>query len=138
MANRWLVKTEPSAYSFEDLVREGRTAWTGVNNAQARIHLRAMKSGDLVLVYHTGGVKAVVGIAKVAKAPYADPAGDDPKAVVVDLVPVRPLATPVPLSVLRERAELHEWDLLRMGRLSVLPVPTAAWRAVESLSATRP
>ena len=129
---RWLVKTEPSAYAFADLEREGRTAWTGVKNAQAQIHLRAMQAGDEVLVYHTGGEKAVVGVARVARAAYPDPTAAAARLQAVDLEPVRALATAVPLSLLRRDARLAAWELLTNSRLSVMPVPAVAWTAVEA------
>jgi predicted RNA-binding protein with PUA-like domain len=128
---RWLVKTEPSTYAFGDLVREGRTAWTGVKNAQAQIHLKAMRAGDEVLVYHTGDVKAVVGVARVVRAAYADPTGALARLSAVDLEPVRPLAAPVPLAALRRDARLARWELLTNSRLSVMPVPDPAWAAVS-------
>lgn len=137
MAKRWLVKTEPSTYSFDDLLREGTTRWEGVKNAQALIHLRAMSVGDDVLVYHTGGEKAVVGLARVAKGPYPDPKAEDEKRVVVDLAAVARLPRAVPISELRGRAELAKWDLLRNSRLSVMPVPDEAWKAVRAKPSAR-
>lgn len=129
-ANRWLVKTEPGTYSWTDLVRDGRTAWTGVKNAQAQIHLRAMRAGDPVLVYHTGAEKAVVGVARVLRTAYPDPTAPATRLHAVDLAPVKPLAKPAPLAALRADARLATWDLLVHSRLSVMPVPDAAWKAV--------
>ena len=117
MAGKWLFKTEPSDYSFERLVKDGRTAWEGVRNPLALRHLRQVRKGDLVAIYHTGGVKAVVGIAKAA----ADARGDS-----VDLVPVRAV-TPVPLAALKLDPRFRDFPLVRMGRLSVMPVPPALW-----------
>lgn len=114
---KWLFKTEPSDYSFEDLLSERRTTWEGVKNALALRHLRAVKEGDRVAIYHTGGVKAVVGIAKAA----ADAAGD-----AVELVPVKAVA-PVPLSAIKGDPRFRDFPLVRMGRLSVMPVPEALW-----------
>jgi predicted RNA-binding protein with PUA-like domain len=131
---RWLVKTEPGTYAWSDLVREGATAWTGVKNPQAQIHLRAMRAGDLVLVYHTGAEKAVVGIARVRRAPYPDPTAPGTKRHAVDLEAVKPLAKAVPLSALRTDARLKTWDLLTNSRLSVMPVPDVAWTAIEGSS----
>jgi predicted RNA-binding protein with PUA-like domain len=131
---RWLVKTEPSTYAWADLVREGSTAWTGVKNPAAQIHLRAMAAGDLVLVYHTGSEKAVVGLARVKRAAYPDPTAAGGKLQAVDLEPVRPLAQAVALATLRKNASLAKWDLLANSRLSVMPVPPAASRAVETLA----
>ena len=127
MTARWLVKTEPSAYAYTDLERDGGTRWDGIRNAQALIHLRAMKQGDQVLVYHTGGEKAVVGVAKVTRGAYPDPAGTDPKLVAVDLAPLRPLAVPVTLAAIRKERSLADLALVRHGRLSVMPVPAREW-----------
>ena len=136
MAGSWIVKTEPGSYAFEDLVREGRTAWDGVRNAQALIHLRAMREGDRVLVYHSGDQKALVGLARVARAPYADPAAGDPKLVVVDLVPDRPLPRPVTLTAIKADGRFGELALVRQGRLSVMPVTPAHWKALLKLAGT--
>lgn len=131
---RWLVKTEPGDYAFARLVKDGRTRWEGVRNAQALIHLRAMRKGDEVFVYHTGGEKAVVGIAKAATDAYPDPKRRDAKLVVVDLVPVRPLANPVPLAEIRRRPSMKVFDLVRISRLSVMPVPDGVWRELLELA----
>ena len=130
---RWLVKTEPSTYAYEDLVREGRTAWTGVKNALAQKHLRAMAAGDEVLVYHTGAVKAVVGTARVVGAPHPDPTDKAGRLACVDLAPGRALAVPVTLSALRAERACAGWELLVQARLSVMPVPEAAWATVQRL-----
>lgn len=129
----WLVKTEPSSYSFDDLVAERKTAWTGVKNPQAQLHLRAMKKGDRVAVYHTGGEKAVVGTALVAGGPTTDPTDEDGKRVAVELVSVRPLAAPVTLAALRAQKGFAGSPLLVQGRLSVLPLTAAQWKLVEAL-----
>jgi predicted RNA-binding protein with PUA-like domain len=131
---RWLVKTEPSTYAFEDLVREGRTAWTGVKNATAQIHLRAMRVGDEVLVYHTGDVKAVVGRARVVRAAYPDPGDAAGRLVCVDLVPLGALARPVALATLRGEPAARTFELLTNSRLSVMPVPDAAHATLERLA----
>lgn len=124
MPNRWLVKTEPKTYAFAALEKEGRTVWDGVGNALARIHMRAMAEGDLVLVYHSGDEKAVAGLAKVAKGPRPDPtAADEAKSVVVDLVPVAAAKTPVPLAFIKAEPACGDLALVRMPRLSVMPVP---------------
>lgn len=133
MPRRWLLKTEPSTYSYADLAKQGRTTWDGIGNATALIHLRAMAPGDAVLIYHTGKEKAVVGLASVAGAPRPDPAASDPRRVVVDLKPVRALKRAVPLAALKQDPALREWELLRISRLSVMPVPAAAWEAIERL-----
>lgn len=124
---RWLVKSEPSTYSFADLLRDERTTWDGVSNALALIHLRAMSKGDPVLVYHSGAEKAVVGLARVAVGPRPDPKLSDPKLVVIDLEAVAPVRTPVPLAVVKAEPACHELGLVRMSRLSVMPVDERAW-----------
>jgi predicted RNA-binding protein with PUA-like domain len=131
---RWLVKTEASTYSWADLVREKTTAWTGVKNPTAQKNLRLMQKGESVLVYHTGSEKSVVGLARVARAAYPDPTARGGRNQAVDLEAVRPLARPVPLATLRQDPALKQWELLRIGRLSVMPVPDEAWRAVETLA----
>jgi predicted RNA-binding protein with PUA-like domain len=129
----WLFKEEPEAYSFEDLVRDGKTVWDGVTNNLARQNLRQVREGDRVFFYQTGKVKAVVGEMRVVKGPH--PASEeDPKSVVVEVAPVRALAKPVPLARIKEDALLAEWDLVRLPRLSVLAVNDGQWRRVEELS----
>ena len=130
MPNRWLLKTEPGTYSWGDLVRDQRTVWDGVKNPLALKHLAAMAAGDEVLVYHTGSEKAAVGIARVARAPYVDPKKKDPRLLVVDLEPVRALATPARLADMRTNPKLAGFDLLRLPRLSVMPVPAPAWAEI--------
>src|SRR6267142_1060336 len=135
MPNHWLLKTEPSTYSFADLEREKREVWDGVANALALKHLRSMKKGDLAFIYHTGGERQVVGIAEIAAAPYADPKQDDEKLVVVDLKPKKALAEPVGLDVIKADKTFAGWDLLRIGRLSIVPVPPAMWKRIADLAA---
>jgi predicted RNA-binding protein with PUA-like domain len=119
---QWLVKTEPSTYSWEDLVRDGGTRWDGVRNPLARNHLAAMQKGDLVLVYHSGAERAVVGIARVTRAAYPDPTADDPRWLAADLAPVQALARPVTLATVKQDASLAGLALVRQSRLSVMPV----------------
>jgi len=116
----WLLKTEPSTYSFEDLVRERSAVWDGVTNAQARIHLRSMKKGDRLVVYHTGPVKAAVGRATVASAPRPDPS--DPKGTVVEVKAGTALKRPVALAEMKEARVFAGSPLLVNGRLSVVPL----------------
>jgi predicted RNA-binding protein with PUA-like domain len=130
MAGRWLFKTEPSAYSWQQLERDGRTTWDGVKNARALKHLAAVAEGDEVLVYHTGDEKAAVGIARVARGAYPDPKAREAKLVVVDLAPLRALPSPVTLAVMRTNPKLAGFDLLRLPRLSVMPVSAAYWTAI--------
>ena len=130
----WLLKTEPSTYSFQDLQREGRARWDGVANPQALANLRSMKPGDQALVYHTGDERAAVGVAEVTRAAYLDPAQEDTRLVVVDLRAVAPLWRPVPLEALKGEGAFAGSPLLKQGRLSVVPLTEAQWRAVERLA----
>ena len=132
--NHWLVKQEPTAYSWEDFVEDGGTAWTGVRNFQARIHLRAMKPGDRVLFYHSVVGKAVVGIAEVARSAYPDPTTSDGDWSCVDLKPKGPLKSPVTLDQIKSTPELAGIGLLRQSRLSVMPVTKAEFQAIINLS----
>jgi predicted RNA-binding protein with PUA-like domain len=131
----WLLKTEPAAYAFEDLERQGTTAWDGVTNPVALKNLRGMKVGDLAAVYHTGGQKAVVGLAEVTRAAYPDPKRADARLVAVDLRPLRRLARPVSLAELKAHPAFAESPLLRQGRLSVVPLTVAQEKALEALAA---
>jgi predicted RNA-binding protein with PUA-like domain len=121
-ANNWLVKQEPEDYSWDDLVRDKKTAWTGVRNFQARNNLRNMKTGDAVLFYHSGKEKSVVAIAEVAKAAYPDPTADEDSWIAVDIKPVKRLPKPVALTDIRANAKLNNLLLVRQSRLSVMPV----------------
>jgi len=134
MANRWLFKTEPSAYSFQQLQRDKRTVWDGVKNNLALKHLSGMKKGDLILVYHTGGEKAAVGIARAASGAYADPSKKGPKLLVVDIEPVEVLSRPVTLAEMRGNSKLAKLDLLRLPRLSVMPVSEEQWKIIEGMA----
>jgi len=125
--NRWLLKTEPTTYGWADLARERRATWDGVSNPVALGHLRAMRKGDEAFVYHTGGEKAIVGIARVASDPYPDPKLSDPKRVVVDLEPVRPLARAVTLASVKADKRFADFALVRQSRLSVMPVTAVQW-----------
>lgn len=131
----WLVKSEPASYSWDTFVKDGRTAWTGVRNYQARIHLRAMRKGDAVLFYHSVTGKEVVGIAKVAATAYRDPTASEGDWDCVDLVPARPLENPVPLAAIKTNARLRDIALLRQSRLSVMPLSRAEYEEILKLSA---
>ena len=130
----WLLKTEPSEYSFDDLVREKRTVWNGVKNALALKHLRTVEKGDLAFVYHTGPEKCIVGIAEVISQPYQDPGQEKPSLVVVDLRPVQRLAHPVPVAAVKARKEFAGFPLVRLPRLSVMPVTGMQWRTLLTMS----
>ena len=125
MAQRWLFKTEPSDYSYADLVADKRTEWDGVKNALARIHLRKVRKGDEILIYHTGKEKSAVGIAKAVTDPNDD---------LFDIVPVKPLPNPVPLSVVKAQKSLKDFDLVRLPRLSVMPVSASQWKEMLRLA----
>lgn len=127
MANRWLLKTEPSEYSFDDLLREKKTVWDGVTNPLALRYLRAIRKGDALLIYHTGDVRAAVGLGKTVSDPYPDPARQDPRIVVVEVAPVRRLGRPVPLEVIKGERAFRAFELVRLPRLSVMPVPDVLW-----------
>lgn len=135
MPNSWLLKTEPSTYSFARLVQERRAVWDGVRNNLALSHLRGMKEGDRVLIYHTGGEKQVVGTARVMRAAYPDPGQNDPKLVVVDLEAEGALPAPVTLAAIKADPAFKDFPLVRMGRLSVMPVPADLWKRILSMGA---
>jgi hypothetical protein len=133
MPNHWIVKTEPSTYSYNDLARQKTAVWDGVKNNLALKHLRQMKPGDEVLVYHTGDEKAVVGLARVESEPYPDPKQKDPKLAVVDLRAVGRLPRPVPLSEIKEDRSFTDLGLVRMGRLSVMPASAEQFKRLAKL-----
>jgi predicted RNA-binding protein with PUA-like domain len=121
----WLVKQEPEDFSWDEFVRERGTAWTGVRNYAARLHLRAMAKGDRVFFYHSGDVKSVVGLAEVTKAHYPDPTAEEEGWVAVDLAPVKPLRTLVTLAAVKDDPAFKNFALVRQSRLSVMPVSPA-------------
>ena len=125
---RWLIKTEPGDYSYEDLETDGGTCWDGIKNAAALIHLRKVEAGDELFVYHTGKERRIVGIAGATSEAYADPALDDERRAVVDIEPVRRLDTPVTLAAIKEDPAFADFDLVRISRLSVMPVSAKLWR----------
>jgi predicted RNA-binding protein with PUA-like domain len=131
--NYWLLKTEPGTYSYADLAREKTARWDGVSAPAALRHIRDMKPGDQVMIYHTGDEKSVVGLARVASEPYADPKLDDPARVVVDLTADRPLMTPVSLAEIKADPRFKDMPLVRIGRLSVMPVTPVQWKALLDL-----
>jgi predicted RNA-binding protein with PUA-like domain len=130
----WLVKSEPSTYGWDQLVKDKQTTWDGVRNFAARNHLKAMKKGDEVLFYHSNEGTEIVGIAKVAKEFYPDPTSDDGNWVVVDLKPYKKLKKPVTLSQVKSEKRLTEMALVRLGRLSVQPVTEKEWNIVMELA----
>ncbi len=130
----WLFKEEPTHYSYDDLVRDGRTSWTGVKNPVAQKHLRSVRKGDRVFFYHTGDEKAVVGIAKAADAAYPDPADKTGTLYAVDVVPVKKLKQPVTLASIKADRFFASFPLTRIPRLSVMPVSDDEWERIEKMS----
>ncbi len=130
----WLFKTEPSDYAFADLARDKRVVWEGVSNALALIHLRKVKKGDVVVIYHTGAEKRAVGLAVASGDPYADPKLKDPKRAVVDLAPGQALPAPVSLATFKTDALLKATELVRNSRLSVMPLTEAQLARVLQLA----
>lgn len=128
----WLFKQEPSCYSFDNLVADDATMWDGVANAVAQKHLRNTKKGDRVFYYHTGKEKAVVGIMEIASDPVPDP--NDEKFVVVSVKPVKKLKNPVTLAAIKADEEFASWELVRISRLSVMPVSDAIWKKILAMS----
>src|SRR4030095_10578622 len=133
----WLVKSEPSAYSWEQLEKDKQTQWTGIRNYAARLHLRTMKKGDEVLFYHSNEGLDIVGIAKVVKEAYQDPTTDDDKWSAVDLKTFKKLKKPVSLEQIKKDKRLKEMALVRIGRLSVQPVTEKEWETIMELSGTK-
>ncbi|HZM01960.1 MAG TPA: EVE domain-containing protein [Candidatus Saccharimonadales bacterium] len=136
--NYWLVKQEPESYSWADFLRDGRAAWTGVRNYQARNNLRAMKLGDLVFFYHSVSEKQIVGIAKVAKSSYPDPTAEEVGWLCVDLVPHQTLAHPVTLAAIKADPALSTMPLLRQSRISVTPLTRSHYARVVKLAGGKP
>jgi predicted RNA-binding protein with PUA-like domain len=134
MPNYWILKTEPSTYSFDRLVNERRAVWDGVNNALALKHIRSMVKGDQAFIYHTGDEKALVGLAQIVSEPYPDPKGDDPKLAVVDIEAGDRLAHPVTLAAIKADPAFAELGLVRMSRLSVVPVPANQWKQLLKMA----
>jgi len=132
--NYWILKTEPSSYSFDRLVQDKTAVWDGVTNPVALKNIRAMQQGDPVCIYHTGDEKACVGLATVASPPYADPKSTNPKLVVVELKAGKKLAKPVMLAAIKADAAFKEMALVRQGRLSVVPATEAQWRRLMEMA----
>jgi len=130
----WLLKTEPSEYSYADLEREKQTVWSGVNNNLALQHLRRMRIGDLAIIYHTGNEKAAVGVAELGSEPYPDRKLKDPKRVVVDVKSRHRLNRVVPLSEIKCHPKLKAFELVRNSRLSVMPVSEEIWKILMEMS----
>jgi predicted RNA-binding protein with PUA-like domain len=134
---RWLVKQEPTDYAWGSFVKEGRTAWTGVRNFQARNHLRTMKQGDRVFFYHSGEEKQVVGLARVTREAYPDPTASEGDWSAVDLSPVKTLRNPVTLAAIKADKTLNTMPLVRQSRLSVSPVTDSQFKRLLELAETK-
>lgn len=134
MAAKWLFKSDPEHYSFADLDRDKRTVWDGVSNNLALKYLRTTHPGDLALIYHTGDEKSVVGLAEIVSEPYPDPKQKDPKLAVVDIKSHGALPRPVALEEIKKQASLRDFYLVRLPRLSVMPVTEAQWKILMKLA----
>ncbi|HET7212309.1 MAG TPA: EVE domain-containing protein [Terriglobia bacterium] len=134
MAGKWLFKSDPEHYSFQDLARDKKTVWDGISNNLALKHLRNVRRGDEVIIYHSGGERAVVGLAEVLSDPYPDPKGQDARLVVVDIAARGTVPRPVSLDEIKKRTELKDFDLVRLPRLSVMPVSEKHWKSIFSLA----
>jgi predicted RNA-binding protein with PUA-like domain len=134
VANYWILKTDTDSYPFEQLERERRAVWDGVTNALALKHIRSMAKGDHALIYHSGDEKALVGLARIVSDPYADPNSDDPRIVVVDIEAGKRVPRPVTLAEVKADPAFADLGLVRMSRLSVIPVPADQWKRLLSMT----
>ena len=134
MATRWLFKTEPSVYSYQQLVKDKKTRWDGVANNLALKNLKDIKKGEQIFIYHTGDEKAAVGVAKALGGAYADPEKGDPKMLVVDVEPVTALPRPVTLAEVKAHPKLKTFDLVRNSRLSIMKVSDEQWEIMEGMA----
>ena len=130
----WLVKEEPTHYGFDHLIEDGKAVWSGVRNALAQKHLRGVAKGDRIFYYHTGGEKAVVGIARALSDPYPDPDDGSGRYVAVDIAPVKRLPRPVTLAEIKADRTFRDFPLVRIARLSVMPVTDAQWTRIERMA----
>jgi len=130
----WLLKSEPDVYSYSDLERDGQTIWDGVNNNLALKHIRTMAVGNLALIYHTGDERKAIGIAEIVSPPYIDPQLDDSKRMVVDIKAVRSLKRPITLTEIKQDPNFEGFDLIRISRLSVVPVSPEHWQRILNLA----
>jgi len=134
MANRWLLKTEPSVYSFQQLQKDKKTMWDGVKNNLALKNLKDIKKGDEILIYHTGDEKAAVGIARALGGAYPDPSQKNPRMLVVDIEAVKSLPRPVTLAEVKANKKLANFDLVRLSRLSIMKVSDEQWETMEGMA----
>ena len=133
----WLLKSEPSAYSWDQLVKDKRTNWSGVRNFQAAANLKAMKKGDRAFFYHSGEGKEIVGVAEIVKEAYPDTTDKSGRFVMVDVVPVEPVKTPVSLAAIKATPALKNMPLVRLSRLSVSPVSAEEWRIIAKMAGVK-
>lgn len=131
---KWLLKSEPDVYSFDQLLAEGETVWNGVRNNAARLHLRAMKEGDEALFYHSNIGKEAVGLCRISREAYPDPTDESGQWVAVSVQPIRKLARPVTLAEMKAEPALSEFQLIRQSRLSVVPVRDAEWATILKMA----
>ena len=134
----WLFKEEPTHYSYDDFVKDGTTVWSGVKNPVAQRHLHAVKKGDRIFYYHTGNEKSIVGIAKAIGNAYPDPKDKTGRLAVVDIAPVKKLKRPVTLKEVKAEPAFKDFPLVRISRLSVMPVTDGEWSRIEQLSTSTP
>jgi predicted RNA-binding protein with PUA-like domain len=134
----WLLKSEPSAYSWDQLVKDGRTNWSGVRNFTAARNLKTMKTGDRAFFYHSGDGPAIVGVAEIVKEAYPDPSDKEGRFVMVDVKALMPVKTPVTLAAIKAEKSLAAMTLVRQGRLSVSPVSAEEWRTISKMAGIKP
>jgi predicted RNA-binding protein with PUA-like domain len=134
MPNRWLLKTEPSAYSFQQLVKDKKTVWDGIKNNLALKNLSQIKNGDSLLIYHTGGERTAMGLARARSGAYPDPEKNDPRMLVIDLEVDKPLSRAVSLAEMKANPRLNGFDLFRLSRLSVVPVSDEQWNIIMEMA----
>jgi len=134
MANRWLFKTEPSVYSYQQLEKDKKTIWDGVKNNLALKNLNDIEKGDPILIYHTGDEKAAVGVARALSGAYPDPSQKNPRMLVVDIEAVKPLPRPVTLAEVKTNSKLANFDLVRLSRLSIMKVSEEQWNIIETMA----
>jgi predicted RNA-binding protein with PUA-like domain len=134
MATRWLFKTEPSVYSYQQLEKDKKTMWDGVANNLALKNLKDIQKGDQILIYHTGDERQAVGIARAAGGAYPDPSKKNPKLLVVDIEAVKPLPKPVTLAEVKANKKLANFDLVRLSRLSIMKVTDEQWKIIEEMA----
>ena len=134
MATRWLFKTEPSVYSYQQLEKDKKTVWDGVANNLALKNLKDIQKGDQILIYHTGDERRAVGIARAVGGAYPDPSKKNPKLLVVDIEAVKPLPKPVTLAEVKANKKLANFDLVRLSRLSIMKVTDEQWKIIEEMA----